>query len=140
MKDFIFKTAYKQLEKSTDGKTLSQLVSRYGVLRERSFGVMVLAFLGGVSIYDYYKLHTTVGYPFLIMLLSLVVLLFLYSVYLVFVSVALKDYLLTRLNVPANDSDSAAAYFKRLYEPSIPSEGKVSSELKSVPTEENKEV
>ena len=140
MKDFIFKIACKQLVKSTEGKTLSQLVSRYGVLRERSFGVMVLALLGGVSIYDYYKLHTTAGYPFLIMLLSLVVLLFLYSVYLVFLSVALKDYLLTRLNVPVNDSDSATAYFKRLYEPSIPSEGKVSSELKSVPTEENKEV
>lgn len=140
MKDFIFKIACKQLAKSTDGKTLSQLVSRYGVLRERSFGVMILALLGGVSIYDYYKLHTTAGYPFLIMLLSLVVLLFLYSVYLVFVSVALKDYLLTRLNIPVNDSDSATAYFKRLCEPLKESQGKVSSELKSAHKEQKSEV
>lgn len=140
MKDFIFKVAYKQLEKYTQGKTLSQLISRYGVLRERSFGVMILALLGGVSIYDYFKLHTTVGYPFMIMLISLVIALFLYSVYLVFVSVALKDYLLTRLNIPTDDSDSATAYFKRLYMPLKESQGKVISELKSAHTEEKSEV
>ena len=140
MKDFIFKLACKQLEKSTKGKTLAQLVSKYGVLRERSFGVMILALLGSVSIYDYYKLHTTAGYPFLVMLISLAVLLFLYSIYLVFLSVALKDYLLTQLKVSTDDSDSATAYFKRLYEPLKESQGKVSSKLKSAHKEQKSEV